>query len=113
MALEHKLLVVNLDEELAEKVTQSAMNQVFIHDSAVTFIWTTALYRMKWRYGERSYRYIHLDAGHVGQNLYLADKAVDAGVCAIGAFDDDALNSLLGLDGHEHFVVYLATVGKL
>lgn len=113
VALEHKLLVVNLDEELAEKVTQSAMNQVFVHDSAVTFIWTTALYRMKWRYGERSYRYIHLDAGHVGQNLYLAAQAVDAGVCAIAAFDDDQLNALLELDGHEHFAVYLAAVGKL
>ncbi|MCK9526528.1 MAG: SagB/ThcOx family dehydrogenase [Limnochordia bacterium] len=113
VALEHKLMVVDLQPRLAEKVSHSAANQVFINDSAVTFIWTAELYRMKWRYGERSYRYIHLDAGHVCQNLYLAAQAVQSGVCAIAAFDDDELNSLLGIDGDQHFAVYLATVGKL
>lgn len=62
------------------------------------------------RYGERGYRYVHLDAGHVCQNL--AASAVDCGVCAIAAFDDDKVNGLLGLDGQEQFVVYLAAVGK-
>jgi SagB-type dehydrogenase family enzyme len=113
VALEHKLMVVSLEIGLSEKVSRIAANQVFINDSAVTFIWTTALYRMKWRYGERSYRYIHLDAGHVCQNLYLAAQTIESGVCAIAAFDDDELNTLLGLDGDEHFAVYLATVGKL
>ncbi len=73
-------MVVDLQPRLAEKVSHSAANQVFINDSAVTFIWTAELYRMKWRYGERSYRYIHLDAGHVCQNLYLAAQAVQSGV---------------------------------
>lgn len=113
IALEHKLMVVDLAEGLRESVVRSAFNQTVVGESAVTFIWTTALYRMKWRYGERSYRYTHLDAGHVCQNLYLAAQAVEAGVCAIGAFDDDQLHFLLGLDGHEYFAVYLATVGKL
>ena len=67
---------------------------------------------MKWRYGERGYRYVYLDAGHVCQNLYLAAQSVNSGVCAIGAFDDDELNKLIGLDGEEQFVAYLATVGK-
>ena len=68
---------------------------------------------MKWRYGERAFRYIHLDAGHVCQNLYLASECIQSGVCAIAAFDDDELNALLGLDGEEQFAVYMATVGKL
>ena len=67
---------------------------------------------MKWRYGERGYRYIHLDAGHVCQNLYLAAQTIESGVCAVAAFDDDELNALLDLDGQEQFVVYLASVGK-
>lgn len=113
VALEHKLRVVNLKAGLAESIVQITGNQKFIADSAVTFIWTASIYRMKWRYGERSYRYIHLDAGHVGQNLYLAAQTVGSGVCAIAAFDDDALNDLLGLDGDEQFAVYLATVGKV
>ena len=64
-----------------------------------------------WRYGERGVRYIHLDAGHVCQNLYLVAESIGAGACAIGAFDDDAVNELLGLEDPDRFAVYLATVG--
>ena len=46
------------------------------------------------------------------ENLYLPAEACGCGVCAIAAYDDDALNSLLGLDGEKDFVIYLATVGK-
>ena len=69
-------------------------------------------YRMKWRYGERGYRYLHLDVGHVSQNLYLAAEAIGSGACAIGAFDDDQINSLLEIDGKEQFVIYVAAMGK-
>ena len=67
---------------------------------------------MTWRYGERGYRYLHLDAGHVCQNLYLSAEAIDCGVCAIAAFDDDRLDELLELDGESAFTIYVATVGK-
>jgi SagB-type dehydrogenase family enzyme len=66
---------------------------------------------MYWRYSERGYRYLFLDAGHVCQNLYLAGEALHCGVCAIGAYDDDAIDQLLGLDGVEQFVIYAASVG--
>jgi SagB-type dehydrogenase family enzyme len=68
--------------------------------------------RMTWRYGQRGYRYMHLDVGHVCQNLYLAAEAIEGGVCAIAAFSDEDMNHLLGLDGEEQFVIYLATMGK-
>lgn len=112
LAIDHKLMEVNMEPDIKEKITHSCLNQIFVKNSGVTFIWSTDIYRMKWRYGERGYRYIHLDAGHVCQNLYLAAESIDSGVCAIGAFDDDEINNLLGLDGDEQFVVYVATVGK-
>ena len=80
--------------------------------SAVTFIWAAMAYRMKWRYGERSYRYLHLDAGHVCQNLYLVAEDINSGVCGIAAFEDEDINSALNLDGEDQFVVYIATLGK-
>jgi SagB-type dehydrogenase family enzyme len=80
--------------------------------SAVTFVWTAVPYRMTWRYGQRGYRYLHLDAGHVCQNLYLAAEALGAGACAIAAFDDERMAGLLQVDPAEEFVIYLATVGK-
>lgn len=112
LALEHKLLQLELDATLSDRVTEACWNQQFVQQSAVTFIWTAVVYRMAWRYGERGYRYLHLDAGHVCQNLYLAAATVDCGVCAIAAFNDEAMNALLGLDGEKQFVIYLATVGK-
>lgn len=112
IALSHKLIPVNQDLDIAEKISQSCLRQDFIKNSAVTFIWSADVYRMKWRYGERGYRYLHLDAGHVCQNLYLSAQNIDSGVCAIAAFNDDEINSLLNLDGENQFVIYVATVGK-
>ncbi|MGQ9502057.1 MAG: SagB/ThcOx family dehydrogenase [Anaerolineae bacterium] len=112
LALEHKLLQLDLDPTLSDRVTEACWNQQFVKLSAVAFIWTAVVYRMTWRYGERGYRYLHLDAGHVCQNLYLAAATVDCGVCAIAAFNDEAMNTLMGLDGEAQFVIYLATVGK-
>ena len=112
LALSHQLQEVDLKKNIAEKITDSCLKQRFISLSAVTFIWVAVVYRMMWRYQERGYRYIHLDAGHICQNLYLAAESIDSGVCAIGAFDDDALNTILGIDGIEQFAVYVATCGK-
>ena len=112
LALSHKLQEVDLDENMAEKITDSCLRQRFISSSAVTFIWVAVVYRMMWRYQERGYRYIHLDAGHICQNLYLAAESIGSGVCAIGAFDDDILNTILGIDGIEQFAAYVATCGK-
>jgi SagB-type dehydrogenase family enzyme len=113
LAIEHKLVVINTDPDIADRVMEGCLGQDFIRKSAVTFIWTADAYRMKWRYGERGHRYLHLDAGHACQNLYLGAGSLDCGVCAIAAFSDDDMNDLLGLDGVEQFVIYVATVGKI
>jgi SagB-type dehydrogenase family enzyme len=113
LALQHKLLPVNLDADIAGNITAAALDQDQVKRSAVTFIWVAVTYRMTWRYVERGYRYLHLDAGHVCQNLYLAAEAIGAGVCAIAAFDDESMNTLLGCDGDEQFVIYMGTVGKI
>lgn len=112
MALEHKLGVVSHDSRIAEKIVFGCMGQNMVATSAATFIWVADVERMTWRYGERGYRYILLDAGHICQNLYLAAESIGCGACGIGAFDDDVMNETLGLDGERHFVVYVGCVGK-
>lgn len=97
---------------LLAQVTHACLEQTQIKNSAVTFMWVAVTERMTWRYVERGMRYLHLDAGHVCQNLYLAAEAINCGVCAIAAFDDDKLNDLLELDGENMFVIYLASLGK-
>jgi SagB-type dehydrogenase family enzyme len=112
LAIEHKLQMINMEKDIAKKITLACLNQRFIINSAITMILTAVRYRMTWRYSERGYRYIHLDAGHVIQNLYLCAEAIDSGVCAIAAFDDDLLNKTIGVDGVEQFTVYLGVLGK-
>ena len=112
LATDHKLVEVEVGGSMAKRVSEACLGQRFVIASAATFIWTAVSYRMAWRYQERGYRYMHIDIGHVCQNLYLSAEAIGAGVCAIGAFNDDELNKLLGIDGEEQFSIYVATVGK-
>jgi len=46
------------------------------------------------------------------QNYYLCAEAIDSGVCAIAAFDDDQINEALGIDGVEQFAIYVGVLGK-
>ena len=112
LALEHKLILMSAPENVADKITEGCLGQNFVKTCGVTFIWTANVYRMAWRYGQRGYRYLHLDAGHVCQNLYLAAETINCGACGIAAFDDEKLNFILKLDGENKFVIYLATAGK-
>lgn len=112
LATEHKIVPLNLAENIAEKITKATLDQSQVKKCNVTFLFVAVVERMKYRYGERGYRYLHIDAGHAGQNLYLAAENIGCGVCAIAAFEDEELNSILDLDGEEHFVIYLLTVGK-
>jgi len=111
-AAAHGLIQWESPADISEQLTAACLKQPIVRNSAVTFIWVAERYRMAWRYGERGLRYLFLDAGHVCQNLYLAAESIAAGACAIGAFTDEQLNPLLGLDGVDRFVVYLAGVGK-
>jgi SagB-type dehydrogenase family enzyme len=110
LALEHELLLIEKDSEILEKVTEYSWNQQFIKDSAVVFIWVFVPSRTVWRFDQRGYRNI-IEAGHICQNLYLSAEAIDCGTCAIICFGDEKLNNLVGVDGEEQLVIYMATVG--
>lgn len=112
LALDHVLVEENLETDFATRLVEACLGQDFVRTCAVTFIWIADVYRMTYRYGERGYRYLHLDAGHVCQNLYLAAEAIGCGACAIAAFEDDDVNRVLALDGERQFAIYLGTVGK-
>jgi len=113
LPLSHQLLFEFKDDMLPEKMIIASLSQPYPGKSAVTFIWSAIPYRMEWRYGLAAHKVIALDAGHVCQNLYLACETIDAGTCAIAAYDQEELDELLGLDGEEEFAIYLAPVGKV
>ncbi len=111
-AVDHNILPLSSTPGLDNRIVQGALGQEMIKAAAVCFIWVAVTKRMNWRYGDRGYRYLFLDAGHVCQNLYLCARTVHAGVCAIAAFDDDPMNDIIGVDGEDEFVIYMASVGK-
>ncbi|MBW6513613.1 MAG: SagB/ThcOx family dehydrogenase [Candidatus Syntrophosphaera sp.] len=110
--LKHCLVLADASETIAPRITTGCLGQEMAANSAVTVILTAIPYRTAWRYQQRSYRYLYIDAGHIGQNIHLAAEALDAGACMIGAFQDEEMNDCLGVDGVEEFVIYVAAVGK-
>ena len=93
-------------------VAEGCLDQKMANNSAVNFIWTAVIDRSRWKYLQRSYRYIYLDAGHIGQNFYMVAEALNLGACTIGAIYDDELNSFLGIDGKNETTIYVGVVGK-
>ena len=112
LPLEHQLLFEFAEENLNKRISHAALGQSYPGVAAVTFIWTSIPYRMEWRYDIAAHKVIAIDAGHVCQNLYLACEAIGAGTCAIAAYDQEAMDKLLRIDGQDEFTIYLASVGK-
>jgi SagB-type dehydrogenase family enzyme len=112
LPLEHQLLFEFSEDHLAQKLVKAVFGQPYPGSSALTFVWSAIPYRMEWRYDLAAHKVIALDAGHVCQNLYLACEAIDAGTCAIAAYDQEAMDQLLKIDGKDEFTIYLASVGK-
>ena len=111
-SVEHQLVALDISDTFNQKLTDACLGQRQVATSAVTFIWAAVPYRTIWRYSERSYRYLYLDAGHVCQNLHLAAESINCGICAIGAYDDDAADQLMGFKPPEMYVIYLASLGR-
>lgn len=97
---------------LGREIAHAALEQSFLAEAAAIFLWSAVLRRNMSKYGHRGLRYILLDAGHLCQNLLLAAEAMGLAACPVAAFYDDELNDLLGLDGEEESILYLAAVGR-
>jgi SagB-type dehydrogenase family enzyme len=93
------------------KLVDLALAQGMVRDSNVVAIITAIPDRTMWKYGQRGYRYVWLDAGHLGQNLYLVATALGLGPVGIGGFFDGELNELLDLPAGEQ-AFYLVAVGQ-
>jgi len=108
----HRLAMLREDPLIGMALTRAAMGQTMCQRAAVVLIWTAVIARSARKYGERAHRYIHMDAGHIAQNVYLAVTALELGNCVIGAFFEDEVNLVLELDGREETSIYMAAIGR-
>ena len=112
LALEHRLLFLYSEPDLAEKV-YIACYQDFVKNGAVVFILAAIPYRTEWRYSFLAHKVIAQETGHICQNLYLACESIHAGACALGTYNQEEIDALLGIDGEEEFTIYVAVAGKV
>ena len=80
-------------------------------DAAALLFHTADLNRAVAKYGDRVYRYLHMDAGHLGQRLNLAAIQLRLGVSGIAGFFDDSVNDVLGIPASEA-VLYITSLGR-
>lgn len=94
-----------------EETFHIALGQELARDAACVMIHTADLVAAVARYGNRAYRYLHLDAGHIGQRVNLGAIRSRLGVSGIGGFFDNEVNALLGIPERE-LCVYITCLGK-
>jgi len=119
LALEDKLERLAGQAPQADQLTEALAGQKFAGHAPLCLVWTAVPYRSEWRYDSHGHKDILLDAGHSCQNVYLACEELGLGCCALAAYDQVALDGLLGLSSEEtdskeaEFTVYACCVGKL
>ena len=111
-SLSHQLEKVYGMGDISQKLAEAAYDQEYIKTAPITLIWTAIPERTYWRYPDQAEKYVLLDAGHVCENLYLACGVIDCGTCAIGHYRQQKADQLVGVDGEEELVIYMAPVGK-
>ncbi len=79
------------------RLALAVLGQNWLAAAATTIVFTAVFERTSRKYGSRAARYVHMEAGHAAQNLYLQAEALALGTVVLGAFDDDEVVSILEL----------------
>jgi SagB-type dehydrogenase family enzyme len=107
----HQLEEIRLGD-FGRNTAEAALGQGMCASAGAVFIWTAVFQRSKWKYQQRAYRYVYLDAGHIAGNLALAATSLGLGSCQIAALFDDEVNELIEVDGVEESVLYMSVTGR-
>lgn len=86
-------------------------NNAWLEQAGLILFVTATFRRTQVKYGERGYRGVLLDAGHLAQNIQLAATGLGLGACVLMGCMDDPVNDFLGVDGVEESVLYAISIG--
>jgi SagB-type dehydrogenase family enzyme len=78
---------------------------------ACALVLTAVFWRSRFKYGQRGYRFVLLEAGHVAQNALLAAAALGVAALPLGGFYDARLDALLDVDGVDESSLYVLLLG--
>ncbi len=92
----HKLEILG-SEDLRKKLSGAALGQSSVRNAAIDIVICGVPDRITRKYGERGIRYMHMEAGHIAQNIHLQAVALGLGSVPVGAFNDKEVDKILGL----------------
>lgn len=101
-----------------KKITEKELEQMAVYDfvkeaSAIIFL-TAVFWRTQNKYRQRGYRFVLIEAGHIGQNIHLISEALNLKCCALGGFriSDEQIERLLRIDGVVESLIYTLAIGR-
>ncbi|MFO7957498.1 MAG: SagB/ThcOx family dehydrogenase [Candidatus Brocadiia bacterium] len=103
-------LAPHKEGDLRREVARAALGQSFLAQAPVDILMAADYQRTAGRYGQRATRYVAMEAGHIGENIYLQAEALGLGTVAVGAFRDDALGRVFGLPENQD-ALYVMPLG--
>ncbi|MFP3896020.1 MAG: SagB/ThcOx family dehydrogenase [Anaerolineales bacterium] len=107
----HALQLV-AEGERREALAAKALGQTCVRHGTIDIVFTAIYERVMGKYGERGRRYVHMEAGHAAQNVYLQCASLELGAVVVGAFEDKGVQDVLELP-EERVPLYIMPVGRL
>jgi SagB-type dehydrogenase family enzyme len=105
---EHSIEMIK-EKDVRTDLAGAAWGQSFIAKAPITIVLTAIYRRTTARYGERGIRYVHMEVGHVGQNIHLQCETMGLGTVMVGAFSDERVKEILGVKAEP---LYIIPVGR-
>lgn len=99
------------DGDFSGRLRDVAFGESYVGKASVVVLLTGMYDRLRWKYGERAYRFLCMDAGIVAENLCLVSEGLGLGACPVSGFAQDAVEELLGVDGKRELAVLMVAVG--
>ena len=103
-------LARRVDGDRRTALMDAALAQDFIETAAAAIVVCAVYRRTTGKYGERGRRYVHMEAGHAAQNVYLQAATLGLGTVAVGAFDDARVGRVVDAADDEH-PLYVLPIG--
>ncbi len=97
--------------DVREELAEASLGQTSVKEGAIDIVIAAAYERTTRKYGDRGVRYVHIEAGHVAQNICLQATALDVGIVTIGAFYDEGVKDIIGMPENE-LPLYVIPVGR-
>lgn len=106
----HELTKVR-DGDVRAQLAEAALGQRCVKEGAIDIVIAAVYQRTTKKYGDRGVRYVHMEAGHAAQNIYLQAAALNLGMVTVGAFYDEEVKTIVGMPENEA-PLYVIPVGR-